>query len=693
MWLLNATTKRLECYEGSNVPKCAILSHRWETEEVLYQDVIENTAHEKAGYFKIEQCCEQAKKDGYDYVWVDTCCIDRKSNAELSEAINSMYRWYKKAEVCYAFLSDIQLVDHHELSMFQGRSFSQSVWFTRGWTLQEMLAPRRLEFYDRTWTSLGSRAYWVSQIHEATSIPEAALGMFQTEKWSIAAKMSWASKRCTARIEDQAYSLLGLFQVNMPLLYGEGPNAFLRLQEEICRTTTDRSLFAWSHRERGLNVLDESYDTEKVRLSSAFFAPHITCFENQHASGFYEAPQRSGRSNYGMMSVVHNHGLALDVRLYPLFDTVYAAALCRSTIGQKLCIYVQRLGTGQGQEHARIELDGVWSMSTDFSFLAKGPHPTISTILIRQDARKLRTEDVGDLCFEVYFDRDLLQHSDDATSSDEEESTQVSDYEENHLDHCKKCLFVEGPFVDNGEEDYPPVRNMLHEGARPAKRFSGSLLVQKVHVSWRYAAGSMACLYFTDASTQELVVIVLGLDTDFEPFTITQVWPSDLSRKARKHFGFSQRGFNQLQIPRCEKWLIDMEFGKLFERWKLKSRTLVRSKGVQFDRTDVIRIFVSEGNSYLLDTRYADYAYDIKSTLERKCWEMFISKFWQHPDGQLSYMDFWGGLKSRTETLVCGRADSEEMLETRPTAGSSRTKLFFDILRRTMGMAIKKPRD
>lgn len=179
--------------------------------------------------------CDEAKRNGLKYGWVDTCCIDKKSSAELSEAINSMFRWYADADVCYAYLCD---VDSKE-------SFANSQWFTRGWTLQEYLAPRRLIFYDRSWTAFGSRGVLTGKIQKITGIPIYATEPGRLKEYCVAERMSWASKRRTTRQEDMAYCLLGIFDINMPLLYGEGDRAFQRLQEEIMKVNADMSLFAW----------------------------------------------------------------------------------------------------------------------------------------------------------------------------------------------------------------------------------------------------------------------------------------------------------------------------------------------------------------------------------------------------------------------------------------------------------------
>ena len=184
-----------------------------------------------------------AKSRGFDWVWIDTCCIDKKSSAELSEAINSMFRWYAEAQECYAYLSDVRLTPG--LQDFR-KNFKQSAWFTRGWTLQELLAPADVILLDRAWYRIGTKQELLAEISAATGIGVQHLKDMRTA--SVATKMSWVSRRQTSRVEDIAYCLLGLFDVNMPLLYGEGRKAFLRLELEIIKKSDDESIFAWTHR-------------------------------------------------------------------------------------------------------------------------------------------------------------------------------------------------------------------------------------------------------------------------------------------------------------------------------------------------------------------------------------------------------------------------------------------------------------
>lgn len=313
MRLINVETLKLESFaDHRNAPDYAMLSHTWggPGDEVLFQEMenITEATKEKKGWKKIEYTCRQAKEDGVEYAWVDTCCIDKSSSAELSEAINSMYAWYEKSKICYAYLADVDVdqppqlgelgvaenaappadagnansevnleqvevpagnetganddgpltmsEENNQISAaecpnpehrsFDGQ-FKASRWFTRGWTLQELLAPDRVEFFSGQWTPLGSLKKLAKAVSTVTTIPLTMLyHEFPITSYSAAKRMSWASKRTTTRLEDEAYCLLGLFQINIPLLYGEGRKAFKRLQEEILLETADLSLFAWS---------------------------------------------------------------------------------------------------------------------------------------------------------------------------------------------------------------------------------------------------------------------------------------------------------------------------------------------------------------------------------------------------------------------------------------------------------------
>jgi hypothetical protein len=251
MRLIKVITLQLEEFFGENIPPYAILSHTWGSpkEELSYEDINASPVPQKSGMQKIKYLCNQAVKDGLSWAWCDTCCIDKSSSAELSESINSMFQWYQNANVCYAYLSDVSTAGDHQNTMNQVR---RSRWFTRGWTLQELLAPEKVCFYGRDWNFLGDKRSLVGYLGDITGVNFGALtGPWALPSYSIATRMSWASSRTTTRTEDQAYCMLGILGVHMSLLYGEGQNAFRRLQEELIKISDDETIFAHS----GLKVL------------------------------------------------------------------------------------------------------------------------------------------------------------------------------------------------------------------------------------------------------------------------------------------------------------------------------------------------------------------------------------------------------------------------------------------------------
>jgi hypothetical protein len=167
-----------------------------------------------------------------------------------------MYRWYQGAEICYAYLVDVPSCGDDHQHQLENSALARSSWFTRGWTLQELLAPFSVTFFDQNWVEIGTRASLQELISDRTGIGPQILFNYHeaAADISVAQKMSWASRRETTRVEDRANCLMGIFGINMPFLYGEGNDAFRRLQLEILKVSTDHTLFAWtgSGTERGL---------------------------------------------------------------------------------------------------------------------------------------------------------------------------------------------------------------------------------------------------------------------------------------------------------------------------------------------------------------------------------------------------------------------------------------------------------
>ncbi|KAI3325784.1 hypothetical protein HD806DRAFT_491211 [Xylariaceae sp. AK1471] len=343
MRLLHVHTLKLTDFSTQKAPKYAILSHCWRygLNEILYEDVeysepqIWQNKKEQAAT-KVINTCAVACEFGYDYVWIDTCCIDKRSSSELSEAINSMFLWYRQAGKCFAFLDDVHGFD----------DLGSSRWFTRGWTLQELIAPDNVWFYNKDWAFISDRFSMVEELSAITGIDEVVLrhghepelvnwashdyrdygmGEYQCpcgincydsdrlrgllDTLSIATIMSWAAKRTTSREEDTAYCLMGLFDINMPLLYGERGKAFIRLQEEIIQRTNDQSILTWV----SLNEAIDWFEYRDLASSPANFLPLGIKKQwslNDPAHGNSAVPHMN----------ITKEGLEVDLLLYPMAD-------------------------------------------------------------------------------------------------------------------------------------------------------------------------------------------------------------------------------------------------------------------------------------------------------------------------------------------------------------------------------------
>ncbi|KAB8228052.1 heterokaryon incompatibility protein-domain-containing protein [Aspergillus alliaceus] len=308
MWLVNAETIRLERFiDERHAPNYAIVSHTWgpQNEEITFDDMkiwSASTPPEGSkltGWEKLRNACVKALVEDYNYIWVDTCCIDKSSSAELQEAIGSMFSYYATSSICFAYLADVQ---NCGLNGEQGHEFRKARWFTRGWTLQELLAPESLIFFNAAWDRIAERSKIPGLIEEVTGISGYFLDGYSPgnrfwNRVSVSERMSWAAKRETTRREDMAYCLLGLFNVSMPLLYGEGDRAFLRLQEEILKSHDDVSLFYWGFQYfSGYDDFDFATACQNGRFSESdvsyapIMAPHVKYFRNLTYLGSWTTP-------------------------------------------------------------------------------------------------------------------------------------------------------------------------------------------------------------------------------------------------------------------------------------------------------------------------------------------------------------------------------------------------------------------
>lgn len=371
MRLLNTLTLEFAEFFGSDIPDYSILSHTWESEEVTFKEMKGRspTCQQKKGYQKIQSACNYAHGRGQQYIWIDTCCIDKRSSSELSEAINSMYRWYQDARTCYAYLADVPYED--DIADPASR-FRKSRWFTRGWTLQELIAPQRVAFLSQDWKFIYTRSALSKEISEITTIPEICLrDPALCAYTSIATRMSWVSGRNCTRGEDSAYCLLGLFNVNMPLLYGEGDvKAFVRLQEEIIKTADDRSIFIWS----GHSISSDGIEKHPLSIVSftGIFAATSKWFEPDHRSQF-SSPDAIPHGETIQPYHNTNQGLFIQVELCHIVDDLFVAGIAGSSSKTSACpagILLLRADRTKNQ-YVRIRPDQLIDFDDDLQIRAK----------------------------------------------------------------------------------------------------------------------------------------------------------------------------------------------------------------------------------------------------------------------------------------------------------------------------------
>ena len=321
MRLIDTRNLQFKEFPDSELPRYMILSHRWGREEITFEDMgsLKDASYKK-GHAKLKRLCDVARAENCDYIWMDTCCINKSNSTELGEAINSMYRWYSEATACIAYLEDVGS---------DQKSMEESEWFDRGWTLQELIAPANVSFYNHDWDLIGTKRKSISLLSTVTGIPEDVLSCAtKPNTCSIAQRMSWAAKRKTERVEDRAYSLMGLFDVSLPMIYGEREKTFLRLQEEIIGKSDDESIFVWS--------LDSSNHPNGY---SGLLAPSPTSFAD--CGQVNRVPTSLGFS-------ISNVGLSIQVSTVPYSLGTYLAFLnCRDQTfsSERYAILVIRLPT------------------------------------------------------------------------------------------------------------------------------------------------------------------------------------------------------------------------------------------------------------------------------------------------------------------------------------------------------------
>lgn len=277
-WLINTATCQIE--KDVPVETYAILSHHWAGDDEIKFNTLRPGDLQRSK--KIRGAIEIAKAANYPYIWIDSVCMDKSNAVETSTNINSMFDYYQNAEVCITYLSDVDTTKTRLRKFEKDTDARQnSVWFTRGWTLQELLASPYMWFYDKNWQFIADKEdeSVKKELQAATKIDPSFLnGDLAFRSASVATRMSWMAGRTTTRTEDIAYSMLGILGISMEPQYGEGVRAFLRLQKTLLDGDKDESIFAWTWNKVGLGCYSSLAETPWVPNSWGLLAPSPDCF-------------------------------------------------------------------------------------------------------------------------------------------------------------------------------------------------------------------------------------------------------------------------------------------------------------------------------------------------------------------------------------------------------------------------------
>lgn len=224
-------------FSADKAPPYAFISHCWlhPDEEPTLRDLVDNVAYRKAGFTKLQRAADVALRRGLEYFWIDTCCVDGRIIHEVRQAIKTVALWLTKADICFVYLSDVKAVEQRSSLNSNHESLRKSKWFTRSWTLVELLVPQRVEFFSDNWTALGDKSTLEKVITEVTLIPARALqGTIPLKNFPVELIRSWTDHRESHRPEDEAYCLLSLLEIDMTIHYDEGKDlAWGRLNNEI----------------------------------------------------------------------------------------------------------------------------------------------------------------------------------------------------------------------------------------------------------------------------------------------------------------------------------------------------------------------------------------------------------------------------------------------------------------------------
>ncbi|KAG2353482.1 heterokaryon incompatibility protein-domain-containing protein [Suillus spraguei] len=326
-----------------------MLSHRWEGTEPLLHDIQGKVVYDLdpvGGIAKLQSFCETARDKGYRWAWVDTCCIDQTNNVEVQQSVNSMFIWYRHSTLTIIYLSDVP-------PSSQPGALANSAWNTRGWTVQEFLAPRLVLFYQKDWSPyLDDRSpnhkdslVIMKEMGDATGIDAQALIAFRPGMRDAREKLQWVSARVTTWQEDIAYSLFGIFGVRLPVIYGEKKQSALgRLLQEVVAQSGDISALDW------------------VGESSEFNSCLPADITSYKAPPYTMPSLSEGDIETSISSLRHVMGVDFVLKLYALLDNLNAPrfANCRLHLP---CIAFRvtavKRSRAQDQETYEIKADGL----------------------------------------------------------------------------------------------------------------------------------------------------------------------------------------------------------------------------------------------------------------------------------------------------------------------------------------------
>ncbi|KAL1939302.1 hypothetical protein VTO73DRAFT_10105 [Trametes versicolor] len=340
MRLLSSTDKhvRFQSFDGPSAVDggYAILSHVWEDTEQPYHEMasLEQTSatvDDPRVSSKTRECRRLAETYDLPWFWIDTPCIDKRNSAELSEAIRSMYDWYAQASICFVYLADVERPSDPDLNRSPGSAFRGSAYFRRAWTLQELLAPRRVVFLYADWSELGDKHDLADVLEEITGIPRDVLTFRRPlSDFSVAHRLSWASGRDARRLEDKAYCLMGLFGIHMSVRYGERDMAFCRLQEEILKKVRDHTLLAWDESQDPRNPFPWPLAPSPATFKTASRLVAIDIKDFLAAVVPLCDPSHSEESFLPCIGPLDHHGIECRLPVLCIGSTPFAALLaCR----------------------------------------------------------------------------------------------------------------------------------------------------------------------------------------------------------------------------------------------------------------------------------------------------------------------------------------------------------------------------